>query len=253
MSGCLCLRSDAVVSPELNAVAPKIATSTSNKTDLDGITLTGVSLSFLQRLRAGAVKKRAAAGPPSDTRTACDALGKQLRAPRREGEPLTTGDVCFEIVKPATAARKCAYAELDAAPGESGQATAFVSHAWSYPFDWLISALEEAGLPKKTLFWIDIAVVNQHKHADHGFDWWSSTFRNAVAEIGHTLLVLAPWHAPVTLKRAWYAARLKPPLHCEAAFEFCSPPSGVCGRSTARSSPTPSCTCCCQRPSATRS
>ena len=85
--------SDAVVSPELNAVAPKIATSTSNKTDLDGITLTGVSLSFLQRLRAGAVKKRAAAGPLSDTRTACNALGKQLRAPRREGEPLTTGDV----------------------------------------------------------------------------------------------------------------------------------------------------------------
>ena len=39
------------------------------------------------------------------------------------------------------------HAELDAAPGESGQATAFVSHAWSYPFDWLISALEEAGLP----------------------------------------------------------------------------------------------------------
>ena len=62
MSGCLCLRSDAVVSPEVNAVAPKIATSTSNKTELDGITLTGVSLSFLQRLRAGAVKKRAAAG-----------------------------------------------------------------------------------------------------------------------------------------------------------------------------------------------
>ena len=186
MSGCLCLRSDAVVSPELNAVAPKIATSTSNKTELDGITLTGVSLSFLQRLRAGAVKKRAAAGPPSDTRTACDALGKQLRAPRREGEPLTTGDVCFEIIKPATAARKCAYAELDAAPGESGQATAFVSHAWSYPFDWLISALEEAGLPKKTLFWIDIAVVNQHKHADHGFDWWSSTFRNAVAATSST-------------------------------------------------------------------
>ena len=48
-----------------------------------------------------------------------------------------------------------------------------------------------------TLFWVDVAVVNQHVNADRDFDWWSSTFRQAVAKIGRTLLVLAPWRAPV--------------------------------------------------------
>ena len=137
-------------------------------------------------------------------RTTLDKMGAPLKTgARRAGEPLTTADVCFEVVKPATAARKCSFAELDAAPGESGPATAFVSHAWLYPFEWLVSALEAANLPADTFFWFDVAVVNQHVNADRGFDWWSSTFRQAVKTIGRTLLVLAPWRAPVPLTRAW--------------------------------------------------
>ena len=155
------------------------------------------------RRRQHGPAEQAVAGPPSDTRVALNADGKQTGAPRGAGEVLTTADVCFEVVKPATAARRCSYAELDAAPGESGPATAFVSHAWLYPFEWLVSALEAADLPPATKFWLDIAVVNQHVNADRGFDWWSSTFRQAVKTIGRTLLVLAPWRAPVTLNRAW--------------------------------------------------
>ena len=158
---------------------------------------------MLRRLCESAVEKRAAAGPPSDMRTALSADFELIQAPRRISEPLTTADVCFEVVKPATAARKCSYAELDAAPGESGLAMAFVSHAWLYPFEWLVSALEAANLPADTLFWMDVAVVNQHVNADRGFDWWSTTFRQAVKTIGRTLLVLAPWTAPVPLTRAW--------------------------------------------------
>ena len=72
-------------------------------------------------------------------------------APRNAGEVLTTADVCFEVVTPATAARQCSFAELDAAPGESGPATAFVSHAWLYPFEWLVSALEAAKICSTSL------------------------------------------------------------------------------------------------------
>ena len=36
-----------------------------------------------------------------------------------------------------------------------------------------------------------------------GFEWWSTTFRGAIESIGLTLLVLAPWRAPVPLRRAW--------------------------------------------------
>ena len=175
--------------------------------ELDGFTLTGVTLPVLRRLRESALEKRAAPGPPSDKRTALEpavgSRGKVIFAPRNAGEPLTTADVCFEVVKPATAARKCSYAELDAAPGESGPATAFVSHAWLYPFEWVVSALEAADLPADTLFWMDVAVVNQHTNATRGFEWWSSTFRQAVKTIGRTLLVLAPWRAPLPLGRAW--------------------------------------------------
>jgi len=128
---------------------------------------------------------------------------------RQAGEALTTADVCYEIVRPATEGRRCPYCEL-AEAGEMGTAQAFVSHAWLYPFELLVSALEEAALPPETFFWVDIAVVNQHTNATRGFDWWSGTFRMAVKHIGLTLLVLAPWRKAITLERAWCIWEVRP-------------------------------------------
>ena len=34
-------------------------------------------------------------------------------------------------------------------------------------------------------------------------EWWSTTFKQAVADIGHTVLRLAPWESGATLSRAW--------------------------------------------------
>ena len=96
---------------------------------------------------------------------------------------------------------------------EVGLATVFVGHAWLYEFEWLVSALEAAKMPASTRFWVDVAVVNQHVNSTKGFDWWSTTFRSAVGKIGTTLLVLAPWNAPIPLRRAWciWCAPLPPP------------------------------------------
>ena len=152
-----------------------------------------MTLSVLLRLRGLARKRQAEEGPPSQGRNG------GLRA---AGEGLTTADVCYEIVRPATEGPNCAYCEL-AETGEMGPADAFVSHAWLFPFELLVNALEEAALPPETLFWVDIAVVNQHANATRGFDWWSGTFREAVKRIGLTLLVLAPRRKAVTLERAW--------------------------------------------------
>ena len=33
--------------------------------------------------------------------------------------------------------------------------------------------------------------------------WFKDAFAHAVTHIGHTLLVLQPWHAPVPLTRSW--------------------------------------------------
>ena len=167
---------------------------------LEGFTLIGVTLSVLQRLRGLARERQGEAGPPSAIRSG---------GSRQAGEELTTADVCFEIVRPATEGRRCPYCEL-AEAGEMGTAQAFVSHAWLYPFELLVSALEEAAMPPETFFWVDIAVVNQHTNATRGFDWWSGTFRMAVKHIGLTLLVLAPWRKAVTLERAWCIWEVRP-------------------------------------------
>jgi hypothetical protein len=49
----------------------------------------------------------------------------------------------------------------------------------------------------------DIFVCNQHAVEELAPDFWSTTFKSAVASIGCTVLVLQPWQDPAPLKRAW--------------------------------------------------
>ena len=128
---------------------------------------------------------------------------------RRTEQIENVGFTSSGLTGPATEGRRCPYCEL-AEAGEMGTAQAFVSHAWLYPFELLVSALEEAAMPPETFFWVDIAVVNQHTNATRGFDWWSGTFRMAVKHIGLTLLVLAPWREAITLERAWCIWEVRP-------------------------------------------
>jgi hypothetical protein len=154
---------------------------------------------------------------------------------------MTTGEVCAEIVKPASASRACAYVELlrGAGPREGatlaavGPATVFVSHAWGNPFRDMLAAVaahlaageraatgirgqqaggdagagegagEAAGEGAEVFLWVDIFVVNQHAAGELPQEWWAQTFRQAVAGIGHTLVVLQPWSAPAPLTRSW--------------------------------------------------
>ena len=44
-------------------------------------------------------------------------------------------------------------------------------------------------------------VVNQHRQLPP--TWWTGAFSSAIKAIGHTLLVLQPWSAPVPLTRSW--------------------------------------------------
>ena len=54
---------------------------------------------------------------------------------------LATWEVSEQVLKPLTAARRCPYtALLD--PADTGRATVFVSHAWSYPFRVVMEALQ---------------------------------------------------------------------------------------------------------------
>jgi hypothetical protein len=46
-------------------------------------------------------------------------------------------------------------------------------------------------------------VGSQHKAASLDSGWFKDAFAQAVTRLGHTLLVLQPWHAPLPLTRSW--------------------------------------------------
>ena len=88
-------------------------------------------------------------------------------------------------------------------------ANIFVSHAWKYQFAELIDAIEvfseENMLSSgdQWSYWIDLFVNDQWNAPNLPYEWWSGTFSSAIGEIGHTMLVLSPWDAPIPLTRAW--------------------------------------------------
>ena len=137
---------------------------------------------------------------------------------------LSTTKVCGDIVKPATRAGACAYVELlrgrrsAAGVPAVARATVFLSHAWGNSFEDMIDAAEaHLGAEADTAFvWIDIFTVNQHNEtcAQYGCacgsrrqlrpqEWWSGTFKDAIASFGRMLIVMEPWNNPVPLTRAW--------------------------------------------------
>ncbi|XRB21685.1 tetratricopeptide repeat [Pseudoscourfieldia marina] len=138
-------------------------------------------------------------------------------------ELMTTNDVCFGIVKPATEHVRTSYVELlkSTEPAEVKSATAFVSHAWKYIFVNVVDALSR--LSEDTFVWFDVFTVNQHASSQVPPDWWFTTFKEAVASIGHTVLILMPWDDPIPLTRAWCIWEILSTIAGLAKLEICLP------------------------------
>jgi len=138
----------------------------------------------------------------------------------------TTHDVCENLIKKWTKTDEISFAEylvrhhsvkphadlgLTARDSVRENASVFVSHAWRYRFVELVNCLEcfysenlsDEEKRSPVAFWVDLCVNSQWKVTTLPFEWWSSTFLNAVGAIGHTCLVLSPWDAPIPLTRAW--------------------------------------------------
>ena len=122
----------------------------------------------------------------------------------------TTSWVSETLLKPHTKQERCCYVDLvggaltsDGHPAV-GEAKFFVSHAWGYRFLDMAEAIIEWGrtATAPAYVWLDIVSVNQHGEPQPPA-WWDSTFRSAVGDLGHTLLVLAPWDKPLALTRVW--------------------------------------------------
>lgn len=71
-----------------------------------------------------------------------------------------------------------------------------------------------------TVLWFDLFSNNQHDTGARPFEWWSTTFKSAIAQFGHTVLILSPWEDPVPLRRAWCLFEIYCTVETSATFEI---------------------------------
>ena len=101
-----------------------------------------------------------------------------------------------------------------------GKAEVFISHAWSYRFLDVIDALNNHFRDKPDIIiWFDNFSVNQHEVENFDFNWWSTVFKNAIKDFGHTVMIFAPWYNPVPLTRAWCLWELYCTADTKSKFE----------------------------------
>jgi tetratricopeptide (TPR) repeat protein len=77
----------------------------------------------------------------------------------------------------------------------------------------------------ETIVWFDTFSVNQHDTIHKTFDWWSSTFQQAIKQFGHTVMVLSPWNNPTPLRRVWCLWELYCTVITGSKFEFALGPN----------------------------
>lgn len=154
---------------------------------------------------------------------------------------MTTSDVSSKYIKPMTLPLKGhslavilrAYELLFPSDGPPlvGPATLFVSHAWRYDFDVMVNALRdfvtETGQGgdghKPLFFWFDLVTNDQHG-TSKPFEWWCTRFRESVEQIGRTLIVCSPWHAPIPTTRCWCVYELFVSIDVGVPLEMYLPP-----------------------------
>eukprot|EP01045_Picozoa_sp_COSAG04_P010135 COSAG04_NODE_612_length_11991_cov_17.359569_3_plen_646_part_00 len=135
--------------------------------------------------------------------------------------------------------------------GWVGRPTVFLSHAWQFSFTNVVEAVrrlvesQPPGAPP-VFVWFDVCSIDEH--ATQGFtqevrwphilacacclscvvwwvQWWSTTFRDAIKGIGHTAMVLSPWHDPLPLTRAWCLWEVFCTVDAGAEFSVCLGPA----------------------------
>ena len=138
---------------------------------------------------------------------------------------MTTTDVCERYLKPRTNAYKssyCQYLKLtNNHVGRCGTATVFISHAWKFLFLEVVKTLEYhfRNEADDIIIWFDLFSNNQHGAPQLDFNWWCTTFKSAIAELGRTVMILTPWADPIPLTRSWCLYELYCTAVTGAVFE----------------------------------
>jgi len=149
-------------------------------------------------------------------------------------EGLTTTEVCERFVKPLTEKTQSSYCDLlhHINHPSVGEAKVFISHAWKFQFldvvDSLVNHFKDNNdnsdniieINKEIIIWFDLFSNNQHKAVDLDFNYWSTTFKEAIEKFGRTVMVLSPWNDPVPLTRAWCLWELYCTVITNSTFEI---------------------------------
>ena len=172
--------------------------------------------------------------------------------------PTTTTHVNIAIVKPQTLGSGECYAlsVLKSHPDLVGIPTDFVSHAWRYTFAELVDSIElehneririgdgDDNLngtnndndnhnnsssyqlsQQRRFYWNDIFVENQNSTDNRPPDYFFTAFREAIATIGRTVLVLEPIRTPIPLTRAWCIWEIWSTIDSKSDLIVVMPPS----------------------------
>lgn len=132
--------------------------------------------------------------------------------PEIEAEDLFTWEVVENIIKPMTSELKLSMVALAQQQEQDVKpATVFVSHAYNFKFSWAVASIlqyeeehrPEGGDALPFYFWFDPFSLNQHSSGVVSSEDLKTTFGESITEIGHALILLAPWQDPIPLKRAW--------------------------------------------------
>jgi len=186
----------------------------------------GVSLSVLTRLAAEAKERQGKMGPIRTWR-----LHEQPPSRRAAGEPLTTEDVAFEIVRRvAQDAPSGRYVDSEAVfPKERRGATVHVIHAWSCDFASLVAALSDCDSAGSDYFWLDVLAetLSAEEPTPRPVDFWTERLGEDIAATGRAVVVLAPWNGPLVLKRAWCLLELFAADRRGAELHVAMPPGEV--------------------------
>ncbi len=140
-------------------------------------------------------------------------------------EGLTTGDVTdgnAGFVLKATQERRCSYCELLQYQKDPnvGIATVFISHACKQNFLQVVDALQNHFKDTPDVFvWFSSFSNNQHLTPNLPFEWFTGTFKSAIRDMGHTVMVLAPYNNPFPFTRAWCLFEIYSTVITESKFE----------------------------------
>ena len=85
-------------------------------------------------------------------------------------------------------------------------ANVFVSSAWKHQFLNVVDAhrMRFGSDESKVYLEFDLFSNNQHGvDPSPPLEWWCETFRSAIRDLGHAVMIIGPWNNPIPLTRVW--------------------------------------------------